>query len=315
MARLGVVEIDQLPTMQVLETLDAEKIISDRMAEFVDLWKQSDPPAGAVYDVDGLEFDPIKITQEASAYFELLLRDRVNQAAKAVTLAFASGSDLDAIGSRYPGGMPRLPGESDSHYRMRVWLSPNTLTKHGVYEGYVFWAMTARPELRDVTAVADRGTPNVTVTIMADGVPVTVTDGKVTSFPSPLPSADQIDAVLAYVNADSRRGLTDVVMVRAPEVVKVNYKIRYWLYPGWDQAMIEPELMRAMAALIEKQRWLGFSHTQSAVEAALMVSGVFNVIVDSPADTMIEPHQVVQVESVTLTFAGRGGFEAPTEPT
>lgn len=324
MARLGVIELDQLPTMQVLETLDSDELIADRMTKFAELWKSYDPPAGANYDVENLEFDPIRIVEENNAYFELLLRDRVNQAAKAVTLAFASGSDLDAIASRYPGGVPRLDSdgdgvndELDNHYRTRIWLSPNTLSPHGVYESYVFWVLTALPELRDATAYAVRGTPNVTITIMADGDGVELGDDEksVTAFPSPTPETSDIDTIRSYVEADSRKALTDVVRVRTPKIVRVDYEIRYWLFPGWNADTMKKALWTAMAALIEKQRWLGYSHTKAAVEAALMVSGVYNVIVDLPTDDVeIELHEVVVVNSVKMTYAGRGGFEEPTEP-
>jgi phage-related baseplate assembly protein len=317
MARLGTIEIDQLPEMQVLEKLDSEDVLTKRMNEFVALWDKHDPPAGAQYDVEHLEFDPIRINQEANTFFELLLRDRVNQAAKSVTLAFASGPDLEAIGSRYPGGMPRLSGENDDHYRMRIWLSSNTLSPHGTYDSYVFWALSADPTLRDATAVARRGTPDVTITIMADGAPVTtnLTKNGISPFPTPTPIVPQIDKVRTYVDSHSRKALTDVVSVRSPHIITIDYVIDYWLFPGWDLKLLEPELYIAMAELIETQRWLGYSHTLDAVDAALKRSGVYKLHVISPAnDVEIDQHEVVVVRSVKLRFAGRGGFEEPIEP-
>lgn len=316
MARLGVIELDQLPPMEVLEALDSEAVLEERMQQFVDLWKENDPPAGAQYDVAHLEFDPIKINQEANTFFELLLRDRVNQAAKAVTLAFATGGDLEAIASRYPGGVPRLPGETDTHYRMRIWLSPNTLSPHGVYESYVFWALTGDPTLRDATAVAKRGTPNVTITIMRDGPPAVVNAGSdgIINFPSPTPTIPQIDSVRRYVEDDSRKALTDVVSVRVPKIRTIDYVIDVWLFPGWDVDLIMPELYIAMAALIEKQRWLGYSHTLDSVDAALKRSGIYKIkVVSPPTDVEIDQHEVVVVNSVKIRYVGRGGFEEPTE--
>src|ERR1700733_9805907 len=117
MPRLGVIELSQLPVFQVLETISSDDIITQRMAQLVLIWQHNDPPNFAQYDVGALEFDPIKINQECSAYFETLLRDRVNQACRAVTAAYAVGGNLDAIASRYPGGMPRLPDETDDNYR------------------------------------------------------------------------------------------------------------------------------------------------------------------------------------------------------
>jgi phage-related baseplate assembly protein len=318
MSRIGSIELDQLPEMKVLEDLDSEVLIQTRLQKFVEVWKSYDPPAGADYDVANLEFDPMVILQEANAYFELLLRDRVNQAAKAVTLAFASGSDLDAIASRYPGGVPRQTNETDASYRTRIWLSPNTLSPHGIYESYVFWALTAEPTLRDATATAvKRGTPDVQITIMAEGTPVALgSDNKsITTFPDPTPTTAAINIVRDYVLQDGRRALTDVVYVRAPKIVYIDYVIKYWLFPSWNQASMDKQLWTALAALIEKQRWLGYSHTHAAVEAALMRSGVYNVVVESPAaDTVIDKHEIVFVRSAKLIFAGRGGFEEATEP-
>lgn len=320
MARLGSLELDQLPSMQVLETLNSELIIEERMKQFVELWRKNDPPAGAQYDVDNLEFDPIKINQEANAFFELLLRDRVNQAAKGVTLAYAAGSDLDAIASRYPGGMPRITNESDDNYRMRIWLSPNTLSPHGTYEAYVFWALTgARMSglpLRDATAVAKRGTANIIITIMADGTPVTANTEKdgVTAPPSPTPTTVQIDAVRTYVGSSSRKGLTDVISVRSPKIVNTQYRINYWLFPGWDRDLIEPALYDAIAKLIEKQRWLGYSHTIDSIDAALKTSGVYKIhVVEPVVDVEIDQHEVITVDSVSIDYMGRAGFEEPIE--
>ncbi len=172
-SRFSTIRPELLPTMQVLQSIDTEALINARMQKLKQIWLQHDPPNAANYDVENLEFDPIRINQELNAYFELLVRDRVNQAARAVTLAFSVGSDLDAIASRYPGGVPRktanvpsLPGvpaqvqsdpnllwtgagtqEPDPLYKQRVWLSPNILSLSGpgqaVYESYVYWALSA----------------------------------------------------------------------------------------------------------------------------------------------------------------------------
>jgi phage-related baseplate assembly protein len=317
MARLGMIELSMLPALKVINSLDSEQIITDRMQQFAELWRKHDPPAGAQYDVGNLEFDPIRINQEANTFFQLLLEDRVNQAAKSVTLAFATGADLDGIASRYPGGLPRLVKENDDQYRMRIWLSVNTLSPHGTYESYVFWALSGDPTLRDATAIAKRGSANVTITIMADGTPVTTnsTRNGISPFPSPLPSIPQIDAVRTFVESSSRKALTDVVSVRGPKAVHINYVVSYWLFPGWDKDLLEPELYTAAAALIERQRWLGYSHTLDSIDAALKGSGVYKLHVVSPAiDVEIDQHEVVIVDSVILNYMGRGGFENPIEP-
>jgi phage-related baseplate assembly protein len=322
MSRLSVIQVEQLPAFDILEHIDIEAIITARMQRLVQVWAANDPPAFAQYDVDALEFDPIKINQEASAYFETLLRDRVNQAARSVTLAFATGGDLDAIASRYPGGLPRLDDESDEHYRARVWLSPNLLSPNGSYEAYEFWGFTAAPDLRDVSASAVTGTPNVTIALLADGDPVVAQllngEWEISDFPNPIPSSAQITAVRDYITLYSRKPLTDVVQVVAPTVTEVDYVIRYWLFPGWDEDMVREALFTAFAALVERQRYLGYSYTESAIEAALTLPGVSNIRVISPVnphdpddhDVVVPEKGVVQVNSVELTFMGRFGVQA-----
>lgn len=325
MPRLGVIELSQLPAFTVLETLDSEAVLAARMLQLTTIWQHSDPPNYAQYDVGALEFDPIKINQEVSTYFETLLRDRVNQAARAVTLAFAVGGNLDAIASRYPGGMPRMAGELDDAYRTRIWLSPNTMSPNGVYESYVFYAFTgaaqANNPLRDCQVLSTPGTPRVGITIMADGSPVIAIQdstgkytGQFSAYPNPTPDPTLITEVFSYITAPGmgRKGLTDVVNVNGPLVQTIDYKIRVILYPGWDVNLTMQALYPALAALLEGQRYLGFSHTRAAIEGVLKVSGVFNVLIDSPtADVIIPTDATIVVQNVSLTYGGVGGFGPP----
>src|SRR5262245_44831599 len=224
--RFPVIDPARLGRMLVLEDIDTDAIIKARMARLKEIWAEHDPPAAAQYDVEGLEFDPILSNQECCTYFELMLRDRLNQAARSLTLANAVGTDLDAIASRYPGGVPRVTGESDTRYRQRVWLSPNPLTPHGTAEGYQFWAMNALPNVRDVSTIKIRprldDNPIILITCMMEGA-------------NPLPSIEELLAIRRYLIAESRLAMTDVISVAPPKVVDIAYRIKVWLYPTVDQ--------------------------------------------------------------------------------
>jgi phage-related baseplate assembly protein len=294
MNRLGVLDPNALPHFDVIEALNAEAILDGRMERFVELWKEHDPPAGAIYDVEGLEFDPIKITQEASTYFELLLRNRVNQAARSVTLAFAVGGDLDAIASRYPGGVPRLPDEDDERYRRRIWLSPATLSPHGTEEAYVFWALTADRTLHDASATTVEGTGRVKITIMR-------------SAADPVPTQTQLLAVRAFVHAHSRKGLTDIVSVVGPRVEETRYELDVWQAPGADALVAFETLRQSLEELVANQAWLGFDHTRMAIAAAAeRVNGVADIRIVEPAATVaVDLTECVQVTDIVLNRKGR----------
>lgn len=272
-SRYNILAPEQLGRMALLESISTETNIADRMARFKTLWLHYDPPNGAQYDVGSLEFDPIKIQAENAAFFELMLRDRVNQAARGVTLAFASGTDLDAIASRYPGGVPRQPQESDSRYRRRVWSSVNPLSPHGTAEAYEFWGLTAMPTLRDVRTKKVRPSlvenPVIVVACLNDAN-------------DPAPNTADLLAVRAYIQDEHRQSMTDEFRVIAPMLTTTPYEIQYTLFPNVNKDSAAADITASLEALVEEQRWLGFDHTRAAIYKAAKVSGVHNVQIIKP---------------------------------
>ena len=296
--RIDILLPANLQPMIVLEDLDVESILAQRMARLKELWASYDPPMAAQYDVEMLEFDPIKINQECCAYFELLLRDRVNQAARSVTLAYAIGTDLDAIGSRYPGGVPRLEGEGDERYRRRIWLSPNTLSPHGTAEAYEYWALTAFPELRDVTAirkVQHDYYPTILITCLMN-----------TNYDDPRPPQEALLRIRSYIGSLSRQGLTDVISVNPPKVKEIEYRLNVWLYPGTAQNPTVDKIVLNIANLINDQYWLGHDHSHTAIHAACAIQGVHHAeIVEPEKDVSVPLDWVVKVKTITVNIAGR----------
>lgn len=323
--RFSVIQPSLLGPMQVLESISTEDIITARMKQLVTIWASHDPPNAAQYDVGNLEFDPIRINQELNAYFELLVRDRVNQAARSVTLAYAVGSDLDAIGSRYPYGVTRLPGETDDAYRTRLWLSPSILSLSGpgqaTFESYVFWAMSAPMPAGEATikcaaAFTTPGTGNVYIPIMSAAMTTTRLFPKATTpkasammVASPRPTANQISAVYQYIteSGTARKGLTDVINVITPKITDVALDIQVWLFPGVDKATLMGEIDEALAGLIQALRWLGADLTMLSLQGALAQAGVYNTKIVSPAaDVLVDTAGVINVTSVNVTYKGTG---------
>jgi hypothetical protein len=73
-SRFPVINPALLPPMKVLETINTEAIIAARMAQLKTIWTANDPPNGAAYDVDSLEFDPLKIQAQLSSRDHTSLR-------------------------------------------------------------------------------------------------------------------------------------------------------------------------------------------------------------------------------------------------
>lgn len=311
--RYGIVDPARFPPLTVVQVPDEEGILSARMAAFKARWAAYDPPMAAQYDVEVLEFDPIKINQELNTAMEVVAISRMNQYARATTLAFAWGDNLDAIASRYPGGVPRLASETyavdasplevsrrDNAYRRRIWLAPNTLAAAGTAESYQYWALTSDGDLRDATAVNPRSVGPVArveggtvyLTLMANG-------------DDPRPAADRILAVRTFLNREEIRPLTDIPVVQPPGLLDTDYHVRIYNFPSVDRGTSMAQVATRLAALAENQRYLGVDHTLAAINTAALATGVSEVEVLSPSATVRAlPTELVRVQSVRAEFGG-----------
>ena len=107
-------ELAGLPTPQVLETLRFETVFDALLRDFQVRY----PQYSAL-----LASDPAIKLIEVAAYRELLLRARINEAARANLLAFAVGNDLEHLGAFY--GVTRLPLKTlQPHFTLQGQFHP-----------------------------------------------------------------------------------------------------------------------------------------------------------------------------------------------
>ncbi len=273
-------DLASLPTPAVIETLSFETIFSELQTEFQSRY----PDYSAL-----LASDPAVKLLEVAAYREVLLRNRINTAAKASLLAFATGSDLDHLAAFY--GVTRLMDETDEGLRLRTRQRIIGFANAGGAAHYRYWALSASPEVSDVEV--DSPEPGrVRISVLAKGEEETVPDAV-------------LEAVRAVVLRDDIRVLTDTVEVVAAELIPVTVTARIWLYPDTPLAAFEaiaPRFKDALAA----QSGLGWDLTPSWVIGELQRPGVHKVELHSPTtDIRANANQAVRLMHLNLEFAGR----------
>ena len=273
-------DLASLPTPAVIEPLSFETILLELQSEFQFRY----PDYSAL-----LASDPAVKLLEVAAYREVLLRNRINAAAKASLLAFAMGSDLDHLAAFY--GVTRLMDETDEALRLRTRQRIIGFANAGGAAHYRYWALSASPEVADVEV--DSPEPGrVRISVLAKGEADTV------------PGA-VLDAVRAVVLRDDIRVLTDTVEVVPAELIPVTVAARIWLYPDTPMAAfdaIEARFKEALAA----QSGLGWDLTPSWVIGELQRPGVHKVELLSPAvDIRANANQAVRLLHLNLEFAGR----------
>lgn len=289
------VDLSRLPPPSVIEPLDFETILAAALAQFQALFPAFDA---------SVESDPVVKIIQMFAYRELVLRQRVNDAARAVMPAYATGSDLDALAAimgieRFildpgdPGeGIPATL-ESDEDFRRRMVLAPEGFSVAGPEGAYIFHALSADSDVLDASATSPEPGEVVVTVLSRSG------DGT--------PDAGVLDAVEARLNSTTVRPLTDLVTVQAADVVDFAVEATLHYFTGPDSALVRAEALARLDAWLANIRRLGRDVTRAGIIAALHAEGVQNVTLASPAaDIVLTRQQAGNCTAITVTDAGVG---------
>ncbi len=278
------IDLSRIAPPEVVESLDFEAIYQEMMDEFRRIY----PDWTAA-----LESDPVVKLLEVAAYREMLMRARINDAARAVMLAYAGGSDLEHLAALF--GVTRLDDETDTRLRARTQLSLEGFSTAGPTLSYVFHALSASQEVRDVT-VSSPEPGRVRVVVLAEPSE---------TYPNGMPNAALIQSVELKVSAEDVRPLTDFVSVIPAEVILYTVRADLLVASGPDAAVVLASAETALSSYVEQQFGLGRDVTISGLHAALHQVGVTRVDLIQPAETMnIEPHQAARCSGFEIRISG-----------
>ena len=287
------VDLSRLPAPDVVEPLDFETIFGAMLARLRDL----DESFTAL-----VESDPAYKVLQVAAYRELLIRQRVNDAAKAVMLAYAQKADLDHLGALLGVGRLQLaPGdpdrgiaptmEGDTDYRRRITLAPEGFSVAGPEGAYIYHALSASPQVLDASATSPEPAHVVVTVLSRDG------DGTA--------SVDLCAAVATAVNADNVRPMTDEVTVQSAVIVPYQVKGTITTFAGPDSAVVLAESRKRLDAYVAESHRIGRDITMSGLYAALHCDGIQRVTLTSPADDIaIDRTQAPFCTTIELRYGG-----------
>jgi phage-related baseplate assembly protein len=238
------------------------------------------------------------ILLHAFAYRETLLRALVNDKARAVLLAYATGSDLDHLGALFAtyrmkmvpadGNKPAVM-ETDDRFRRRIQLAPEAVSCAGPRGAYIYFALTLDPSIVDAYAYCPSDGCVDVMVAAADG-------GEV--------SDDVIAALVDRFHRDDTVPLTDVVTVRRATVVPYTVSLTLCFPRGPDPVLIQSAAEAAVRAYAAERYRINAIVFRAGLTAAAKVGGVENVIVTSPAaDVVCGDSQIPLLTDVQITVA------------
>lgn len=291
------IDITQLPAPNVVQNLDYDVIFNAMLTDL----RQRMPEFSAL-----VAADPAYKILEVAAFRELLLRQQINDAARSIMVAYASGSDLDHLAALFgvsrqiliPGDPQAIPPrdtiyEDDDRLRQRIPLSLEGFSTAGPVGAYIFHALKASAEVKDVS-VTSPNPGEVLVTVLS-----TQDNGSC--------DQDLIDTVSQQLNHEEVRPLTDKVLVQGATIITYQIQASLTFYHGPDRSLVMEQAQKQVDAYVKRQHKLGYDISLSGLYAALHPPGVQKVTITSPTqDLVIEPDQAAFCSEINLIA---GGFD------
>jgi phage-related baseplate assembly protein len=272
------IDLSRLSSPDIVETIDYETLLAERKAKLVSLYpteQQAEVSAALA-----LESEPMNIVLQENTYREVVLRQRVNDAARAVMLAYAKGKDLEHLAALFeverltitpadPANDIEAVMEEDTDLRARTQLAPQGFSVAGPEGAYISHARNADGLVLDASAVSPAPC-EVVVTILSRAG-----DG----------TADKalVDKVQAALAADNVRPLTDLVTVQSATIKPYAVRATLVFFAGPDRSIALAEAQSRVSTYAAEMHRLGMAITLDGIYAAARAPGVQKVYLDEPA--------------------------------
>ena len=298
---MSTITLSQLPQPDVIELLDYETLLAERKAYLISLYPADQQQA--ITATLALESEPITKLLQENAYRELILRQRINDAAVANMLAWAKGSDLDNLVANWnvqrltirqsdPSATPPVPEikEDDEALILRALMAWDGLSVAGPTGAYEYFALSADGKVADAKGSSPSGAVAI-VTILS-------TEGDGTADTALIAKVDQA------LSHEDKRPVADRLTVQSAGIIHYTINARLHVSNQGAEANVILQAARdRLAAFINPRRRIGVEVPRSAIDAALHVQGVTKVDLPGWADITPSQTQAAYCTAFTVELA------------
>ena len=261
------VDLSKLPPPEIIEPLSYELIYEERKQSLISKWPAKEQ--SKVSELLGIESEPLTKLLQENAYRELLLRQRINEAVRAVLVSHTQGQDADNLFAFYD--VERKEGESDDDFRERSLLALHALSTAGPSNAYRFYALSV-PGVSDAQIERmENGHVCVWILSKENDAPAVV-------------EQDLIDKVHKALSAEDVRPLSDTVIVRAASVEAYSVRATVRLDPSSVNDVDVAHAKSQLKKYLDRQFKIGGQVSESGIHAALHQPGVLRVDVNPEID-------------------------------
>lgn len=291
---MSIIDLTGLPKPSLIETPDAELYLASLKADFAREWDaiRGDRPA---IDVLALEHEPITGLLRVAAECRRFMTGRINDAARALLVAYATGNDLDHVGAFFgvarmvmtpaSGGAPAVM-EDDDRFKRRIQLAPDAFSSGGPRGAYIFHGLSIDPGVYDCWAW--KLAPGQVEVVLAgpNGADV---------------SNDIVAKLVDHFANDDKVPLTDAVSVVRAQPVHYSVAATLFLSRGPDPALVAATSEAALRRYASSRLRIARSVYSTGLNAALTSTGIEKVIRPSPSgDVLVSDRQIAVLTTVDL---------------
>lgn len=292
------VDLSKLAPPAVIEKLNYEQLLAERKEAFIALYPEVEREFWRARL--NLESEPITKLLEENCYLQLLERDRINTAAQATMLAYATGTDLDVIAANFNVSRkiiqqennqvtPPIPAvyEDDTALRLRAQLAFEGLSVAGPRAAYVYHGLSAHSDVADISVVSP--TPaHVVVTVLSR-------KGQGTA------AEDVLTAVRNRLNDDNIRPIGDRVTVQSATIAPYQIRAKLHIYRSPEYEPIKQVAQTNLEKYTEERHRLGRDISLSGIYAALHIEGVQRVeLIEPSADIALTNDKASYCTAINL---------------
>ncbi|MDM1784263.1 baseplate assembly protein [Acinetobacter bereziniae] len=304
---MSIVDFSQLPIPDLISNIDYEEILKQRKESFIALFpSQKDKDSWGI--ILTRESEPVVKLLQENAYLEMLYKNKCNEDARSLLLAYAKGSDLDHLAlTEYgltrllvtPENITVVPPlsavyESDERLRERCLLSFEAMNTAGSANAYRFFSLSADGRVYGVKVYSPEENPYLLDIIIS----------QIDSFNAEA-SAELINIVQNALDPEEIRPVCDRPTVKSS--IAKEFQIVARLFMGKnaeDSLMLEAANIR-INKYIDQVKKNGSSIRLSAIYAALHVDGISRVVIDQPqTDIEIDTWHHAYCNSVNISIGG-----------
>lgn len=182
--------------------------------------------------------------------------------------------------------------EDDESLRKRIYMAPSAYSTAGTNDAYAYFVREFNPEVSDVRIISPA--PCIVE------IRYLLKEGEV-------PGEESISSLKEYLSQPSIRPLTDQVVVKAPELIPYDLKVKYYINQSDSNRVISIKTC-VEEAIRNYEIWqrskMGRDINPNELIRLILVAGAKRIEITSPDFKVVGAESVASLHSETISYGG-----------